>query len=386
MINWASTDRLLRDAVSGNIPGIVAGVTTRDGTAYLAAHGGIDQPAAIDDIFWIASMTKAITSIAAMQLVERGAVGLDEPLDHHAPELRNRQILEGFDAGGQPKLRPATRPLTLRHLLSHSSGAAENVWHAGLRRYIEMNGWPAAASGKRAALDLPLVGEPGTIWQYGLSHDLAALVIEAVSGQRLDQYFAEHIFAPLGMTDTSYEPSADRRERQAQLYARSDDGVLTATVRSLPPSREYMPGGGALNSTASDYLALIRLLLNGGHATGHQVLRPETVRQMAQSVTGDLAVSRLTPTFPGLSHTLEILEGHRKGWGLGFMVNLDDIAQRRRAHSLSWAGLSNCYYWIDPASGVGGVLMTQLLPFADPTMLALFDAFEAAVYADIAAA
>jgi CubicO group peptidase (beta-lactamase class C family) len=359
-------------------------VTTRDGVSYLAAHGGIDRPAAIDDIFWIASMTKAITSVAAMQLVERGAVGLDEPLDRYAPELRNRQILAGFDTKGQPKLRPATRPVTLRRLLSHSSGAAENVWHAELRRYIEMQGLPTAPTGKRAALDLPLVGEPGSVWQYGLSHDLAGLVIEAVSGQPLDRYFAEHIFGPLGMVDTSYDPGPERAARQAQLYSRTANGALTPTVRGVPPSREYLPGGGALNSTAADYLALIRMLLDGGRAGESQVLRPETVRLLGQSVTVDLAVSRLAPTMPALSHTVEILEGHRKAWGLGFMVNLDDLPSRRRAGSLAWAGLSNSYYWIDPQSGVGGVLMTQLLPFADPEMLALADTFEASVYAAIA--
>lgn len=383
MTGWDRIDLLLAEAVDGGaLPGVVAGVTTREGVAYRFARGkgAADQPIAFDSMFWIASMTKAITSVAAMQLVEQGRLALDAPLEELLPRLRDRQILEGFDAGGRPSLRPATVPVTLAHMLSHTSGLAENVWHADIARYVEATGMPTGATGRLAALDLPLLFEPGSAWQYGISHDYVGLAVEAASGQRLDDYFAQNLFAPLGMADTTYAPDQQQKERLVRLHVRAPDGSLVPHDRTLLSEREFFSGGGTMFSKADDYLAFIRMLLNGGEAGGGRVLGEQTVRALAENRTGDLPVSRLDPAIPAMSNAAEFLPGTRKCWGLGTMVNLEDAPSGRRAGSLAWAGLGNTYFWADPEAGIGGVLLTQILPFADAAVLKLFDAFEAEVY------
>jgi methyl acetate hydrolase len=377
---------LLEEAVAENVAaGVVAGVTTRDGAVLRAAAGrasaGSDAAMTADHIFWIASMTKAITSIAAMQFVERGVIRTDEPIARILPELAALQVLEGFDAAGRPKLRPARGAVTLGQLLSHSSGFAEHVWHADTLRYLSASGTPPTSAAKRAALALPLVGDPGTVWRYGISHDWVGQFIERVSGQALDAYLRDHVFAPLGMKDSGYELDAAQRARIATVHRREADGRLTPFERALPSEREYWPGGGSLYSTLDDYLAFARMILNEGRVEGRPFLKPETVRRLAENQTGALPVSQLEPALPELSNAVEFLPGARKCWGLGFMVNLEDLPATRKAGGLAWAGLSNCYYWIDPASGVAGVLLTQILPFADRQALDLFDRFERAVYA-----
>lgn len=378
-------DELLQQAVSGGVaPGIVAGVTTRDGTVYQGACGRLglasDKAVAFDSLFWIASMTKAITSIAAMQLVERGLLSLNGPISDIVPELRAPRILEGFDGNGQPRLRPARIPITLSHLLSHSSGFAEDVWHEDIVRYLAATGTPGGATGKRAAIDIPLLFEPGAAWQYGISHDWVAQAIERASGQRLDDYFAEHIFGPLGMADTTYLPTPAQERRLAVVHSRLEDNSLTPFPRAIPTQREFVSGGGVLLSTAGDYLAFMRMLLGAGDFEGKSILRAETVRGLDANQTGSLPVSALDPTNPVMSNKVAMLPDTRKCWGLGFMVNLEDLPTGRRANSLSWAGLGNTYYWIDPESGVAGVLLTQILPFADKAVMDLFTAFEIAVY------
>jgi CubicO group peptidase (beta-lactamase class C family) len=384
MRRWTKAGRLLEKAVeSGDAPGLVAGVTTRDGIAYLGASGvgrSDGAPLAADWLFWIGSMTKAITSVAALQLVERGKLKLDAPLGDLVPELAGRPILAGFDAGGQPILRQSSRPITLARLLSHTSGFAESVWNADLARYARIAGIPETVSGKAAALDLPLVFEPGTGWHYGISHDWAGRVVERASGKRLDRYFADEIFGPLGMVDSGYFLADGRKERLAELHVRGKEGRLLPQPRVLPAEREFIPGGGALLSTAGDYLAFARMLLNRGEAGGRRLLSPATVDLLPLNRTGDMPVSRLDPAMPGMSNKVEFLPGIRKCWGLGLMVNLEDLPGGRRAGSLAWAGLGNTYFWIDPASGIAGVLLSQILPFADPRIMRLFAEFEKAVY------
>lgn len=379
-------EELLNEAVATNAAsGIVAGITTREGIVLRSAAGkvaaGGDAAMTPDSIFWIASMTKAITSIAAMGLVEKGVIRTDEPIARILPELANPQVLEGFDASGKPKLRPARGAITLGQLLSHSSGFPEHVWHADTLRYLTASGTPPTSTAKRAALNLPLVGDPGTVWQYGISHDWVGQFIERVSGQTIDAYLREHVFAPLGMSDSGYELTQVQHARMATAHRREADGRLTPFQRSPVQGREYWPGGGSLNSTLDDYLAFARMILNEGRVGDRQFLKPETVRRLPENQTGTLPVSKLDPALPELSNAADFLPGIRKGWGLGFMVNFEDVPGARKAGSLAWAGLSNCYYWIDPASGVAGVLLTQILPFADKQVLDVFDRFERAVYA-----
>jgi methyl acetate hydrolase len=382
MSDWRRTDDLLSHGIDDNaMPSLVAGVTDRNGIAYRFAKGGQDPNIDFDTLFWIASMTKALTSIAAMQLVEAGKLHLDAPIGEVLPALARRDILQGFHASGRPILREARTPMTLAHLLSHTSGFSENVWSADMLRYVEATGTPTGGTAKLAALDLPLLFEPGSAWHYGISHDWVGQALEKAGGKRLDAWFADHLFGPLGMVDTTYFPTTDQRERMATVYTRQSDGSLAAFERIPPVERELISGGGTIHSTAGDYLAFLRMILNHGDAAGGRVLKPETVARLSENRTPGMIVSKLDPAIPAMSNAVEMLPGVAKGWGLGTMVNFERLRTGRRAGSLSWAGLPNTYFWVDRDAGIAGVLMTQILPFADPAVLDLFERFEGSVYA-----
>jgi CubicO group peptidase (beta-lactamase class C family) len=385
MANQPQVDRVLRDAAErGDVPGVVAVAATRDGPCYEGAFGqrGLPDGAVMteDTVFWIASMTKAVTSAAAMQLVERGKLSLDRPVAETLPELADPQVLEGFDAGGAPRLRPARRPITLRHLLTHTAGFVYDIWSPDMGRYMEREKIPGIITCENAALALPLVFDPGEKWDYGINIDWVGKAVERASGQHLGDYFAEHLFAPLGMTDTGFKLSDAHRARLSAMHARGPDGALAQIPFELPQEPEFQMGGGGLYGTAADYLAFARLFLNEGRADGRQVLQPETVRQMAQNAIAGLEVRLLKTAVPAYSNDAEFFPGMVKKWGLGFMISTAAVAGGRGAGSLAWAGLGNTYFWIDPAQGVAGVILMQLIPFADAEALALFDGFEKALY------
>ena len=379
-------DRVLSEAVArGDVPGVVAMAADRTGVIYEGAFGrrALPDGAAMtaDSVFWIASMTKAITSAAAMQLVERGKLALDRPIGDVLPELVAPQVLEGFDAGGEPLLRPATRPITLRHLLTHTAGFVYDIWNADMGRYMERRGVPGIITCENAALALPLVFEPGDKWDYGINIDWAGKAVERASGQSLGDYFAEHLFAPIGMRDTTFRLGADHRRRLVGMHARGPDGALVPIEFELPQEPEFQMGGGGLYGTAADYLAFERVFLDEGRANGRQVLQPQTVRLMAENAMGELDVRPLVTAAPAYSNDAEFFPGMRKKWGLGFMISTAPGPAGRRAGSLNWAGLGNTYFWIDRAAGLAGVILMQLIPFADRQSLALLDAFERALYA-----
>jgi CubicO group peptidase (beta-lactamase class C family) len=390
MANLPQVDRVLREAVErGDVPGVVAVAATRAGPVYEGAFGRRSLPdgAAMtaDTVFWIASMTKAITSTAAMQLVEAGRLALDAPIAVALPELGAPDVLEGFDAAGEPLLRPARRPLTLRQLMTHTAGFVYDIWNADMGRYMEKRGIPGIISCQNAALDLPLVFDPGDKWDYGISIDWVGKAVERVSGRKLGDYFAEHVFAPIGMKDTGFKLTAGWRARLAAMHARGADGALAPIPFEMPQEPEFEMGGGGLYGTAADYLAFARLFLNEGRADGGAaVLKPETVRLMAQNAIGGLEVRLLKTAAPAYSNDAEFFPGMVKKWGLGFMISTAPVPGGRGALSLAWAGLGNTYFWIDPAKGVAGVILMQLIPFADQKALAVFDGFEKALYAALA--
>jgi methyl acetate hydrolase len=382
----SGVDRVLREATEqGEVPGVVAMAAGRDGQIYAGAFGrrALPDGAAMteDTVFWIASMTKAITSTAAMQLVERGKLALDQPIADLLPELARPQILEGFDATGEPRLRPAARPITLRHLLTHTSGFVYDIWNSDVGRYMERRGIPGVISCQNAALVLPLVFEPGDKWDYGIGIDWAGKAVERASGQTLGDYFTEHLFAPIGISDTGFALPPERRDRLAGMHARAADNSLSPIEFEVPQQPEFQMGGGGLYGTAADYLAFARIFLNDGRANGRAVLQPETVRLMAANAIGALDVRRLETAAPAYSRDAEFFPGMVKKWGIGFMISTEAVPGGRAAGSLAWAGLGNTYFWIDQARGVAGVILMQLLPFADPQALAVFDGFEKAVYA-----
>ncbi|MFI5011587.1 MAG: serine hydrolase domain-containing protein [Hyphomicrobiales bacterium] len=389
MSSLAAIDALLSKAArAGEVPGVVALAANAKGLLYEGAFGSLrlpdGAPMRLDSIFWIASLTKALTAVAAMQLVEEGQLGLDQPIGAFIPQLAVPQVLDGFASDGSPRLRPARSAVTLRNLLTHTSGFAYENWNADMRRYLEATGLPAAGTRRLAALGVPLMFEPGERWEYGIGIDWVGRVIEAASGKRLDAYFAERIFAPLGMKDSAYGLRPEQTARMAQVHVRGSDGRLAAIVREPPAVTEFYPGGGSLYSTARDYMTFLRMLLGHGQLGPARILRPETVALMSQNQIGELQAGRLISVAPTMSNDFLPPRGIRHGWGLSFLINRDDLPGRRSAGSLAWAGMGNCYYWLDSKHAIAGLLLTQILPFADRIVLDLFEAFEREVYAGLA--
>ncbi|MBR1216654.1 beta-lactamase family protein [Bradyrhizobium sp. U87765 SZCCT0131] len=377
-------DQVLRRAVdSGDIPGVVATAATGSDVIYDGAFGQRDlskpQPMTTDSVFWIASMTKAVTSAAAMQLVEQGKLSLDGPIGKVLPDLAQPQVLEGFAADGTPQLRPAKGTMTLRQLMTHTAGFCYEIWNGQMGIYQEKTGTPGVTTCKNAALKTPIMADPGTRWEYGTNIDFVGKAVEAASGQKLDAYLRDHMFAPLGMTDTAFRISAAMRERLVGMHARTPDGLVPIPFE-LEQEPEFHMGGGGLYGTARDYLAFTRMILNKGRANGHQVLKPETVALMSENSIGDLEVTKMTTAAPPLSNDVDLYPGMPKKWGLSFLINTGVTPEGRSAGSLAWAGLANTYYWIDPVRDVAGVILMQLLPFADAKCLQTFAAFERGVY------
>ena len=386
MSKFAKADEALRTAVErGDMPGVVATAGTPDGPIYTGAYGkrGLpDGPAmTADTVFWIASMTKAITSTAAMQLVERGKLSLDKPVAELLPELADKQVLEGFDATGSPRLRPAKRPITLHHLITHTAGFGYDIWSPDLIRYMELKGIPGIISCENLALTTPLLFDPGDQWFYGINIDWVGKAVEKASGQKLGDYLAANIFGPLGMKDTGFRLTPEHRTRLVVMSARQADGKLEPLPLEIPQDPEFQMGGGGLYGTAADYLAFQCLFLNAGRADGRPVLSPQTVTLMSENAIGDLNVQPLKTVVPAYSNDAEFFPGVVKKWSLGFMISTAQVPGGRSPGSLAWAGLGNTYFWIDPSKGIAGVILMQLIPFADPKALALFDNFEKAVYA-----
>ncbi|SEO21902.1 serine hydrolase domain-containing protein [Bradyrhizobium sp. OK095] len=388
MQSKAEIDEVLRKTSEAKeIPGIVAIAASGNDVLYQGAFGKRDlsKPDAMtaDSVFWIASMTKAVTSAGAMQLVEQGKLALDAPIGSLLPDLAEPQVLDGFDAKGEPKLRPAKGPITLRQLMTHTAGFAYNMWNGDLAVYLEKTGTPAITTCQNAALKTPVMTDPGTRWEYGTNIDFVGKAVEAVSGKRLDAYLRDNLFAPLGMSDTGFKITDDMRKRLVGMHARGEDGQLAAIPFELEQNPEFHMGGGGLYATAADYIKFTRMILNKGRGNGNQLLKAETIATMSQNQMGDLNMTKLATAAPMYTNDVDLYPEQVKKWGLSFMINTAKTAEGRSAGSLAWAGLANTYYWIDPARDVTGVILMQLLPFADGKCLEAFAGFERGVYAGL---
>ena len=387
----ALIDAALAAAVGGDrIAGLAAAAADGHGTIYEAAFGrrnlDVPDPMTTDSVFRIASMTKAITAVAAMQLTEQGKLSLDQPAREILPFLTDTKVLTGFDKQGNPLLRAPRTQVTLRNLLTHTAGFVYDTWNADMNRYAAVTGLPPVRTGKLAALTAPLNFDPGERWEYGINIDIAGRMVEVASGLDLETYMQRHIFAPLGMKDTSFNDRPEWHDRLATTHTRQPDGSLEPMGKPPLPitDREFYPGGGGLASTASDYLRFLRALMNGGELDGNRVLLPETVASMSRNQMGDLEVRPLPTQMPLLSNPVDLFPSMVKKWGLSFLITTAPGPAGRGAGSLCWAGLYNTYYWLDPGKKIAGVLMTQTLPFADRTVLEALDAFESAVYRSLA--
>ena len=378
----AVIDSSLRAAVEHkDVPGVVALVTDREHVLYQGAFGVADvstgRPLTPDALFRIASMTKPVTSVALMQLIEQGRIGLDDPAEKYLPELKDLKVLESFDAKtGDYKLRPAARPPTVRNFLTHTSGLAYPFTSAIWRDFKPHPGDTFPFGG-------PLLFDPGERWHYSTSTDVCGKLVEAVSGQKLEDYFREHIFVPLKMNDTSYnvpEAKGPRLVAQQQRAGAKMDGPIVLQIPPLVGLTVAKPiGGGGLASTAADYGRFMRMFLNEGALDGVRVLKPETVKLMSQNQIGAVSVPALKTALPRSADFTFIADGRDK-WGLGFLITVDQVPGKRSPGSLSWGGINNTFFWIDPARGVAGTIMMQYLPFADAKALAVYDAFERGTY------
>jgi CubicO group peptidase (beta-lactamase class C family) len=372
---------LMQGAVqAGDLPGIAVAAAGREEAGFAAGYGvrrlGAPDPMAPDTVVWIASMTKAVTAVAAMRLVEAKRLSLDAPAAEVLPDLAEARVLDGFDAAGQPILRAPRRAVTLRHLLTHTSGFPYEMWSPEAIRARKALGLPSMPTGRLAALRLPLLFDPGEGWHYGIGLDWAGRVVEAATGQRLGAHFAETIFAPLGMADTAFRLREDMRARLASIHARAPDGTLAPTDMVVEQDPEFESGGGGLYSTARDYLAFARMILNGGRHGRERLLKPETVAMMAQDQIAPLSVQPMISAMPAATNDADLYPGLPCGWGLSFLVNRKQTPQGRAAGGLGWAGLANTYYWIDHGRGTTGIFLSQVLPFFDAKAVELFRRFE----------
>ncbi len=385
-MDTAAIDGLLEQAVStGALPGVVAMVGGREGTLYEGVYGRLsvqsDEPARADTMFWIASMTKAIVSVAALQLIERGELELEQPVADILPAFGELAILDGFDVD-VPRLRAATRPVTLRHLLTHTSGCGYWFDNPDVLRYHRVTGVPDPLSGRSAMLHVPRLFEAGERWEYGTSVDWLGLVVEKVVGADLDTHLRTHICEPLGMLDTTFDPSDAQRDRLMAIHEVGAAQPLTLSSVALPEEQEIWSGGGGLYSTAGDYLRFMRALLRGGELDGERVLRAETVElAFTNHLKGaPLPADGSHSAVPELTNDVPALP-FKQGFGLGFSLMLEDIPGMRRAGTGNWAGLCNSYFWIDHTTGIAATLMTQILPFFDAGVVKTLLGFEASVYA-----
>jgi CubicO group peptidase (beta-lactamase class C family) len=377
----ASLDEKLSAAVTrGDVPGLVVIAATCDRILYQGVFGkaetGRERPMTADALFRIASMTKPVTSVAAMQLHEQGRFALDDPAEKYLPELANLMVFESFDnATGAYKVRPAATKVTIRHLFTHTSGLGYGFTSPILRDFKPRDGEKYAAG--------PLLFEPGTQWIYGAGVDWVGRLVEKLSGKNLEEYFRERIFTPLGMSDTFYNVPENKQARLVTVHRRQD-GRADAPLTELPsqPRRPATTfnGGGGLTSTASDYIRFERMILNGGTLDGARILSAETVAVMRENQIGKVGVPAVKTAQPNLSMDFTFINDGKDKWGLGFLLTSSQVAGKRSPGSLSWGGIDNTYFWIDPSRGIAGVVMMQLLPFADTKALAIYDTFERGVY------
>ena len=385
-----AADTVLANTVgsAGGAPGVVAMVTDRNANVYEGAAGrrslGGDAPMTTDSVMAIFSTSKAITGTTLMQLVEEGKVRLDDPVKKYVPEIAEIQVLEGFDAAGQPKLRAPKRDITINHLMLHTAGFSYEFFSADDLKLRGAKGIPSVVSGTFASVKTCLLWDPGEKWGYGVNIDWVGKVVEAVRGKRLGEVMQERVFAPLGMSETGFVMTPAMQARRAVIHDRAMDGKLTPLPDLvLPQPPEMDMGGHGLYSTVGDYMKFIRMVLNDGAGANGRVLKAETVEQMSRNGLGALKVGGWTTSIPSLSNTGEFFPGLPKSWGYTFMINDEATPSGRPAGSLMWAGLANLFYWIDRQNGIGGFWGSQILPFQDVSSYPGYVDFETAVYRNL---
>src|SRR3954449_12649580 len=357
-------DEVLQGAVQrGVVPGVVAMAATAERPIYEGAAGvrsaDADDPIAADTMMRIASMTKMVTTVAALQLVERGDLDLDAPVATYRPEFAELKVLEGFH-GETPLLREPRTQATVRQLVTHTSGLGYWFWNKDIDRYEQITGTPNVLPGSDDAFKAPLVADPGTRLEYGINTDWLGRVVEAISGRSLADYVDEHITGPLGMTSTRRRMSAEQRANSTPIHVRGDDGGWAATDIDWAQEPDFWGGGHYLYSTSRDYLRFQRMLLGRGTFEGAKILEPETVDDAFRNHIGALSFpAAVTTAHPELSADCNLGPGLK--FGLGLLLNEERAPGMRAAGSGAWAGLFNTHFWVDPTSRVTGSIFSQVL-------------------------
>jgi len=386
--DYVGAEAVINSAISnGSLNFAVAAIGGKAGQTWSFAAGHRDaeqtQPAGPDNIIQVASMTKLITTIAALQLMEQGKLDLDSPISLYAPELKDLQVLKGFDADDNPIFEKAERAPTARELMTHTAGYVYEFWNADSLKAAQLGVSPSLLNGGNY-LAAPLAFQPGTAWEYGINTDWLGVLVERLSGQRLAEYFDEHIFMPLDMNDTFYELPADKFDRSVTVMARGAEGLVELPNFQPTPAEKgsmaHYSGGGGLSSTVKDYGRVLQMLLNSGALDGKMLLKPETVDTMFQNNIGDIQPLALATVMPTLSNTADMSFGYKATFGLGLLLHTDGMEGGRSANAGSWAGLFNSYYWVDREAGKYGIFGTQVLPFYDTVAIKTLLEFEQAVY------
>ena len=370
---------------NGQVPGSVAAMVDKNGMTYIGSAGertiGSGDVMTTDTVGAIASMTKAVTGAAVMQLVEKGLVDLDAPAETYCAEIGTPRVLEGFDDSGQPILRDARSQVTLRNLLTHTSGYAYDFTDANLTKWHAATNTPGSLSRRFDSLKTPLMFDPGTKWHYGVGIDWAGIILERVTKSTLADYFAEFLLEPLGMVDTGFVCTPSMLERKAALHLRTPDSSFMSFQMPAVENAEFDSGGGGLFSTMTDYARFMRMILNDGELDGTRVLSAETVAQMATNQMGAVRVTGLKSANPGFFNDADIFPGTPKSWGLSFMINEEPLPNGCPTGALMWCGAFNSYFWIDKTTGIAGCYLSQVLPFFDAGASGNFFDFQNAVYA-----
>ena len=371
----------------GGVPGVVAMATDRNANFYEAAVGtrelGKDSPITTDSVFAIFSTTKALTGTLIMQLVEEGKIGLADDAGQYVPEIDELQVLEGFDAAGQPRTRAPRRKITINDLMLHASGLCYEFFSDDDLKFRTVKNIPTVVSSTFASIRTVLLHDPGAAWTYGANIDWLGLVVERQRGKRLSGVMKERIFDPLGMTEIGFQMTESMKARRVTIHDRAADGKLTPLPDlALPDPPPMDMGGHGLYSTVGEYMKFIRMMLNNGAGPHGRVLKPETVDLMAQDGLAPMGISvgGWTTSIPSLSNVGEFFPGTDKGWAYSFMTNRERTPSGRPAGSLMWAGLANSFFWIDRQTGIGGYWATQILPFQDAASYPGFVEFETAIY------
>jgi len=372
-----SLDAVLRQAVdTGAVPNIVAMAADVEGAIYEGAAGplamGGHEPVDADSVFRIASMTKMVCTVAALQQRDRGILNFDAPVEAYCPDFADIQVLDGFD-DDQPRMRAPARRATVKQLITHTAGLAYGFWNADILRW-------EAATGTGNTFKAPMVADPGARFEYGINTDWLGRVVEAASGTSLNDYLAEHILAPLGMEATAFRLTPEQRARCVPVHVRQDDGKWVTTDFDWDQQPDHWAGGHGLYSTPRDFLRFQRMLLGRGRLDGVTILASSSVQEAFTNQIGELWFpAEIRTADPAAS--CDYLAGPGMRWGWGLLLNTHGQPGRRHAGSGAWAGMFNTYFWIDPSAGITGALYTQFAPFLAPRALRVYDDFERALYA-----